>query len=254
VAFTFPSSDTTVTWKASPSYFSISVSDPEQSGRPWLGPTNEAKLVLTSDVDGEICNQSATMPWQRTYQCPRPVLALGHHKITATATDPFGAVGTASVRINVVNHAPTTTISLPATGSVHFADQTIQFRGLGFDVDESLPDAGFKWTSDVDGFLGTGRLMTATLSRGTHIVTLTVTDAKGQTGVHSITLNVRAGAGRPSAVIVQPVPLTRYGEGDLVPFEGFGVDRRTVLSRVLGYRGSRMLTDSWATETHLKGF
>lgn len=53
-----------------------------------------------------------------------------------------------------------------------------------------------EWTSSRDGRLGTGGLVTATLSAGAHTITASVTDGTKLTGAATITVTVDAG-GRP---------------------------------------------------------
>lgn len=61
-------------------------------------------------------------------------------------------------------------------------------RGYGFSTaGEAIPNARLRWSSNYDGFLGTGQALTVSLSFGpdacagrVHVITLTATDAQGR--------------------------------------------------------------------------
>lgn len=65
---------------------------------------------------------------------------------------------------------------------------TFTLRGYAVSpTGEQIPDARLRWSSDLDGFLGTGRALTITLSappsgcgQRDHVITLTSTDAQGR--------------------------------------------------------------------------
>ena len=48
------------------------------------------------------------------------------------------------------------------------------------------------WTSDIDGEVGTGEAFNVSLSEGTHIIILTVTDSREGAGTSSVTITVVA--------------------------------------------------------------
>ncbi len=178
----------------------------------------QGELVFSSDLDGELCTAPCIFE-------ASPQLSVGTHEITATAIDPFGAIGTDSITLHVVNHAPTATITQPPTGSTFFTSQLINFRGFGFDVDESIPDANLVWTSDiVVGPFGAGKDFFISLPEGTHTVTLTATDAFGLMGEDSITVIVEVGEGFPTAQILSPANNASFPAGALITFEGEGID------------------------------
>jgi hypothetical protein len=192
-------------------FFHADVIDPESED------LFQGELVFSSDLDGELCAAPCIFE-------ARPQLSAGTHEITAMAIDPFGAIGTDSITLHVVNHAPAATIAQPPTGSSFFTSQQINLRGFGSDVDETIPATNLVWTSDIDGTLGTGKDFLASLSEGTHTVSLTATDAFGLVGEDSITVIVEAGAGFPTAQILSPANGAGFGAGALITFEGQGID------------------------------
>ena len=65
--------------------------------------------------------------------------------------------------------------------------------GIGNAAEEgSLKGASLVWTSDIDGEVGTGEAFTGSLSEGTHIIILTVTDSQQGGGSSAVTITVAA--------------------------------------------------------------
>jgi hypothetical protein len=144
--------------------------------------------------------------------------------ITAEATDPFGATRIDSVTITVANTPPTAKITFPPTGSNYYTSQNVNLRGSAFDPDESIPEANLSWNSSISGFLGTGSNLLVSLSAGLHTIALTATDSLGETGQATITVNVQACTGYPTAQILSPANNTVVGLGKTVSFQGRGTD------------------------------
>jgi len=78
------------------------------------------------------------------------------------------------------------------------ADQTVNLgdslllEGSAFDMEDGdLSGAALSWASNLDGTLGTGDSLTAMLSAGQHVITLTATDNTSLTGIDTININVR---------------------------------------------------------------
>lgn len=92
----------------------------------------------------------------------------------------------------VAEHAPQAVILAPAANATFVVSQTVLLHGSGYDVEDgSLPAGAFVWQSDRDGALGTGsELAINTLSAGTHLITLRVTDSANQTTTANRTIIV----------------------------------------------------------------
>lgn len=71
----------------------------------------------------------------------------------------FGAAGL--VPVVTIESAVMTDLDIAASASV---------------TDETVLPAAIAWSSDVDGALGTGATLAATLSAGTHVITATADD------------------------------------------------------------------------------
>ncbi|MBM4112877.1 MAG: hypothetical protein FJ253_05800 [Phycisphaerae bacterium] len=69
---------------------------------------------------------------------------------------------------------------------------SVVLHASGWDMeDEYLPDASLDWWSDVDGWIGTGRLFTTrSLSPGSHLVTLVGVDSDGLSSEDTVTLTI----------------------------------------------------------------
>ena len=100
----------------------------------------------------------------------------------------------------VVAEAPTARISTPTAGST-VPPAPLTLTGSASDPQDGvLSGSSLVWSSDIDGVLGTGNRISATLSPGNHTITLTATDSSGQTGTAETTLAVEVYPGIKMAV------------------------------------------------------
>ena len=205
--------------------FSAEVKDPESPSLSWGYADFSSRLVFSSNIGGQLCTATRDATGAgTTLTCTASWLSLGPQIITAKVTDPFGAEGTASLPIAVVNATPTAKITFPPSGSTYFTSQQLNLRGYGSDPDESIPDANLSWTSDISGSLGTGSNIWVSLPQGLHTITLTAKDSLGEKGENSIGVSVQVGAGYPTAQILNPANNTIVGLGEQVTFEAKGID------------------------------
>jgi serine protease len=180
----------------------------------------EVRVRFSSDLDGLLDDHSWTVPMQHgspvTEQRVSTVatsLSEGTHTITVTASYE-GSDVTDTRRIAVGNSAPSDLrILRPANGDRFCVGEPVQLRGDAFDINEQLglAESAFRWRSNLDGLLATGRNATATgLSVGTHRITLRVTDAGGLTTTESVQIEVESASDPdcsdmpPQVVIVAP--------------------------------------------------
>ena len=131
----------------------------------------------------------ATAPLGTGLSLTRTLPVPGVHTVTCTATDSQGNTGVGS--ITITSQSPLALLNHPSDGEVRAAANPIPFIGNARDFEDGLiPDAGMVWTSSIDGMIGTGRTFNRTLSAGTNVVTLRVTDSNGNMATKSITLTI----------------------------------------------------------------
>lgn len=175
---TMPSSMQTI-FQGTSLTFAGTANDPED------GVLSGAALTWSSSLDGTLGTGS---PLATT------ALSVGDHTVTLIARDSGGNSGTATIAVRVLpmNQAPTVTITAPATGATFTAGTMIAFTGTATDPEDgALTGAAVRWSSSIDGALGTGlSLTTASLSVGAHTISLVATDSGGRTSSASIALTV----------------------------------------------------------------
>lgn len=112
--------------------------------------------------------------------------------IKVVASDGFNVGQDISDNIFIVKRKPPTAdIYRPVNASVFNMDETILLEGSGTDVDDQiLPETAYNWTSDIEGYLGSGDTLITTLSPGIHQITLAVTDSAGWTATDTVTITV----------------------------------------------------------------
>lgn len=113
--------------------------------------------------------------------------------IRVEASDGFHTASDTLGPFTVDDHSPLVAIVQPAAGSV--VSPTLALLGYGYDhEDGELTGTSLVWSSDREGQLGTGSMVTVQdLLTGTHRLTLTATDARG----HTATTSVRVGVETP---------------------------------------------------------
>jgi len=194
------------------------VDDPEKGG-PW-GAEFENTITFVSNRDGTLCSARGTHP---DLGCAAPMMSLGEHQIEVIATDAFDATASATVTVVVVDNPLTAVITAPTDGIRH-PPTDVDLVGYGFDPDEVIPDTALTWSSDIDGFLGSGASLRVALSPGTHTITLTATDSQGVVATASIRITIGAGDGYPTATISVPPNNTLVAPGMSVVLEGTATD------------------------------
>lgn len=89
------------------------------------------------------------------------------------------------------NTQPSVTITAPSNGSTFTQGNTVTFTGTASDAEDGNLTAGLRWTSSLNGTLGSGgTVSTSALSVGTHTITASVTDAGGTQGFATIAVTV----------------------------------------------------------------
>ncbi len=162
-----------------------------QSSDPQDGTLSGESLVWESNIDGSL----------GTGENLSLALSQGVHTVMVTATNSLQLSAEDSVMITVIAGpgVPSVTISNPVDNSTFGPDQSIDFEGSATDPeDETLPESSFRWLSNHDGLLGTGRSVDTMLSGEpdpcdlrSHTITLEVTDSDGNTTSQEIIVKIR---------------------------------------------------------------
>lgn len=147
----------------------------------------EENVGWTSSIDGWLGSGSTISHY----------LSEGTHTLTVTAMDGKGLMGSAQRIIAVVsgNGLPRPEITAPENGILIAPGEVIELTGMAIDPEDGrLSGMRLRWSSSVDGTLGTGDSITVTLSgppdpcyaHQEHTITLTATDSDG----HSVSVKI----------------------------------------------------------------
>ncbi len=93
------------------------------------------------------------------------------------------------------NDPPVVTITSPSNGHTVDDGTSITFVGSASDTEDGSLTSSIAWSSNLDGSLGSGGSVSATLSVGTHTITASATDSGGATGNDSISVTVNGTGG-----------------------------------------------------------
>ncbi|MCB9682320.1 MAG: hypothetical protein H6733_12710 [Alphaproteobacteria bacterium] len=135
-------------------------------------------------------------------------------EIVLVAEDPRGSADTDS-RVATVTptEPPEATITSPTAGERQYADHPVSLQATVADAEDPETRLAVTWASSLDGPLtvGTGTPDSAgrvggyaTLSEGTHEITVEVTDTTGKTGADSVVVTVGPANTAPTCGITQP--------------------------------------------------
>jgi len=172
-------------------------------------------LQWVSDIDGLLGGGSSL---------DVDYLSVGAHLVTLTATDGCGAAASDSVIIEIANTPPVPFISSPEDGASEYYGTSVTFSGGANDAEEGeLTGDSLVWSSDVDGWLGSGASAgVSTLSVGDHIITLTAVDSYGGTAQAGVTLHVLNNP--PVVQIDSPEDGSEFTTNDVITFAGTATD------------------------------
>ena len=126
-------------------------------------------------------------------------LTEGIHTVTLKATDEKGVTSSDTITIDVQSTTggggyPSVQITKPISGKTFYPNVPITFEGKAIDPEdgEITTDTDYKWSSNVDGPIGTGRTLIKVLSiageQTSHEITLEVTDSDGNKSTHTISV------------------------------------------------------------------
>ena len=181
------------------------------------------------------------------------VLSTGSHTLRATVVDSANVSTTSEVSVTVEsvvdNQAPLVTIDKPLSSQTYDEGQSIPFRGTVSDDGPANLTGNLLWTSDKDGFLGTGGSFNRALTPGSHVITASVTDSGGLAGSTTVSVTVVAAPppelepepnGAPQVAITSPTAGTTVTAPAAVQLSGTATDAEDGnLSAQITWRSSR---------------
>jgi len=180
-------------------------------------------------MDGGNTYETLTTNWPfTTFEIPLSNLGMtSQGVIRITASDGFNSSSDTSDGFFITpNNAPTVSMINPDEGATYTGLEPVFFDAVAYDTEDgSLTGSSFVWTSDLDGFLGTGESFSLTafdMTEGMHVITLTVTDSVGGTTRVSVTINILYFPNIPPLLdIVTPADSTVYELNDTLNVELF---------------------------------
>jgi hypothetical protein len=122
---------------------------------------------------------------------------------------------------------PFVAIITPAAGSnVPTGTYEVQFSASVMDpMDDDLPDSAIQWTSNVDGFLGSGHALKynfANAAEGPRTITVTATNRADPSlsATDSVTINLKFAVVAPTPRIIEPNSNVNVGVGTPITLKG----------------------------------
>ena len=95
------------------------------------------------------------------------------------------------------NAAPSVNINSPANGAGVNEGTAMTFTGSATDPEDGNIGSSMKWTSSVNGQIGTGTSFSRALSAGTHTITASATDSRGASSTRQVTVYVTSATQPP---------------------------------------------------------
>lgn len=104
----------------------------------------------------------------------------------------YSNIGSAQTQTSASNTAPTIAISSPSNQSTFASGTDVIFSGSAGDAQDGNLTAAIRWTSSVDGQIGTGGSFSRMLSSGVHTITASVSDSGGLMASSQVLITVSA--------------------------------------------------------------
>jgi hypothetical protein len=199
----------TVTVNAPPT---VSIASPQGDGMTvQSGDTVTFAGIATDFEDGDL---SSGIEWSSSVDgvlgtgdsIDVTTLSSGAHTITASVTDAGGKTASDSTTITV-NTPPVVVITAPEDNSSFSVGESVNFAATAIDPEDGALSS-VQWASSMDGPLGSGLSISATLSEGVHTVTATGFDTGGGSDSASITVTITEPPPAPPEASFAASPVT----------------------------------------------
>ncbi len=187
--------------------------------------------VATDSEDGDI---SSRLTWTSSKDGSlgvgediRTTLSSGLHTVTAQVTDSKGLAASAVITVTVAayNSPPSISFTSTVAGTLDQDGQDYTFSAKASDKENGDLSPSIIWESNIDGYLGKGQALTATLSTGSHTLMAHVTDSQGKaaSASQSVTVNVY---NHPPEIAITTVDKAAVGAaGQSFTFTGTASDK-----------------------------
>jgi hypothetical protein len=119
---------------------------------------------------------------------------------------------------------PMLEILLPVPGDRLVEKTPIDFSASAYQGDQMISAAGTVWRSSVDGLIGTGADITASLSTGAHLIRAGLSSNTGETAVATLSITVASNTS-PTLIITGQTPGPRSSDGQTFTLSGSSDDR-----------------------------
>ncbi len=220
-------------------YLDATANDPEDGSLP--GSWN-------SSLDGPIANSNLVNIQN---------LSVGNHTLTYFVVDSSSTTAMQSVTIEIEESTPIVQIITPTNNSQSFFNRLLTLIGSAYDPHEGNLNSSLQWTSSLDGSLGTGNVLSRTLSVGYHLLTASVTDSNGLSNSHTVLVQQHAPL-PPTVSILSPMHNSNAVNSNPLLLRSLVIDldgnvtNVTWTSSLDGYLGSgeQLATSSLQIGTH----
>ncbi|MBI4010173.1 MAG: PKD domain-containing protein, partial [Candidatus Aenigmarchaeota archaeon] len=146
-------------------------------------------------------------------------LAVGRHTVKFKVRDALNPEQSATKIVDIVDSAAPRISFVKPMGIINHRVEFIEGTNVEFEV--SATDDGtisrYQWADGATVLSTDLRFSTATLTRGSHRITITVTDNTGKSTSDYVDVTIRE-QGAPMARIVSPTNGASYREGETIPF------------------------------------
>lgn len=150
------------------------------------GDLTGTAIQWNSDVDGSL---GTGITLSNIY------LSAGTHTIEAKATDSYGNTNSDEITLHISdNSRPEVSIQKPFLNHTYLTNSEVEMTCAASDQEDGdLSGESISWSSTIDGNLGNGLELTATLSTGSHTIITTATDSEGSTNSDTTYIEVVSG-------------------------------------------------------------
>jgi len=147
-------------------------------------------------------------------------LTAGEHVVTAVVSDRDSNTSSASINVTVIANTVPDLVIYPIAIN-HNEGEVITLTAAANDAEEGDVSAGIQWNSSIDGAIGSGSVISPTLSVGAHIISANITDNTGAASTTSVSVVVN---GLPQVAISLPLTGEVLQQGESVTLSATATD------------------------------